>query len=988
MLGVNYAGTFGTQFSNDEPVSLEDHHIDIDSAGAPGKAGPAHHDTILIPNAQLLFAGDFNRLGNNLMLSKDGHQFLVEDYFRGEKRATLASPDGANLSGNVVQALTGHIQYAQAGGTQSAPKDIGQVSKLVGTATVIRNGVLVELHGGDRVYKGDVVQAGANSACTIVFVDGSVFGLSANARMVLNEMVYDQAGTANSALISLVRGTVSFVAGETAKHGDMKVETPVATMGIRGTAVLVEIGFEIPSDGKGPPVNFQVLVEPDGTTGSYIIYSKSDPTMVIGTIDKAGQIYSVSGNGTFSNLPSTEMSQVAAAIIQQVFTQRFQGYVPDKPVSTPQSGGGGGGSPPPSPPDNNIPKLNDTPGGGPVIVPITIQIPDGSGGTKTVTIPVGVGVSNTPPTISVQDVVTDAQNFTFKIADRVTITDPDATNSFHDVAVPYVSGTATLISAIGPPGLPSTIHLNQLVTIDPQTGAVSYDHNAFGFLKQGQQVIITIGFDSKSGPDTVHETLHLIIDGVNDPPVIDSVSLSVFKGKAVVLNSSDIHVSDPDSTAFTFNVSNVHGGEFQVTTDGIHWCAATSFTSAELADGHVRFLADHSGDTPTFNIVPTDDSGLSGQSFSGSAHLESVTHLENADVSIDLSAGGATNGFTFHGAGNVTTPGTPEDRIALGYHINIDGQDNTVIHNGAPMQGVDEFGHICSTTDAQTNSVITKLDAGHDVTLTQTVTLGTDANYFTTTIKIANDGDTDITGVSFLRNIDPDQDVAVNGNYQTFNQVLQNPTLDEHLAAVSATGPTSGVNVVLIGLGSDWHATFYGSGLVHDDPYDPNAFGATPNPTTSDQSITLIDNVGTVAAHSSVEITYLTTANVATNGDNALIGTSGNDTINGLGGNDLLIGLGGADTFVFAKGSGHDTILDFTTGTDKIELDGLSSIPTNTLGQFTETELNQMKASNAITTVNGGTLIHLDGTDTIMLQNVKIDNLHANDFIIHPGPSA
>ena len=75
-----------------------------------------------------------------------------------------------------------------------------------------------------------------------------------------------------------MQGTISFVAGATAKHGDMKVDTPVATMGIRGTAVLVEIDFEIqlpqpqPSrsaDQLAPPVRFQVLVEPDGTTGSY-----------------------------------------------------------------------------------------------------------------------------------------------------------------------------------------------------------------------------------------------------------------------------------------------------------------------------------------------------------------------------------------------------------------------------------------------------------------------------------------------------------------------------------------------------------------------------------------------------------------------------------------------------------------------------------------------------------------------------------------------
>src|ERR1700759_2069347 len=108
--------------------------------------------------------------------------------------------------------------------------------------------------------KGDAVQAGASSQVTLTFVDGTVFSLSSNARMVLNEMIYDPNGSSNSSLLSLVQGTISFVAGETAKHGDMKVATPVATMGIRGTAVLVEIDFSVSVNGAAP-VKFQVLAE-------------------------------------------------------------------------------------------------------------------------------------------------------------------------------------------------------------------------------------------------------------------------------------------------------------------------------------------------------------------------------------------------------------------------------------------------------------------------------------------------------------------------------------------------------------------------------------------------------------------------------------------------------------------------------------------------------------------------------------------------------
>src|SRR5262249_42653693 len=151
-------------------------------------------------------------------------------------------------------ALTGHVQYSQAGAATASGQVIGHVTKLTGSATAIRNGVSIILNMGDNVEKNDVVQSGSDSTLGITFIDGTVFGLSANARMVLNEMVYDANGSNNSSLLTLVAGTITFVAGETAKHGDMKVNTPVATMGIRGTAVLVEIDFTVPSAGGAPPV--------------------------------------------------------------------------------------------------------------------------------------------------------------------------------------------------------------------------------------------------------------------------------------------------------------------------------------------------------------------------------------------------------------------------------------------------------------------------------------------------------------------------------------------------------------------------------------------------------------------------------------------------------------------------------------------------------------------------------------------------------------
>ena len=116
----------------------------------------------LFPTQNLLFAGDFKRSGVDLVLSKDGRELVLHDYFRGEKRAALASPDGAHLTPELVNALSGHVQLAQADGSAGAAKVIGHVTKLTGTANATRNGVSIILNQGDNVYKGDVVQSGSD----------------------------------------------------------------------------------------------------------------------------------------------------------------------------------------------------------------------------------------------------------------------------------------------------------------------------------------------------------------------------------------------------------------------------------------------------------------------------------------------------------------------------------------------------------------------------------------------------------------------------------------------------------------------------------------------------------------------------------------------------------------------------------------------------------------------------------------------------------
>jgi Ca2+-binding RTX toxin-like protein/quercetin dioxygenase-like cupin family protein len=75
-------------------------------------------------------------------------------------------------------------------------------------------------------------------------------------------------------------------------------------------------------------------------------------------------------------------------------------------------------------------------------------------------------------------------------------------------------------------------------------------------------------------------------------------------------------------------------------------------------------------------------------------------------------------------------------------------------------------------------------------------------------------------------------------------------------------------------------------------------------------------------------------------GDDLLRGGAGNDIFIGGAGNDTLIGHSGRDQFLIAAGAGTDTIADFTSGKDLIELSGGLEFSDLTLAQGTDVHAN------------------------------------------------
>jgi FecR protein len=138
---------------------------------------------------------------------------------------------------------------AQDGGNpNAAAAAIGQVATLEGAATVMHAdpaggaaAAAVALKVSDPIFLNDVLATGADGSLGVTFDDETTFSLGANARIVVDQFVYADGGSANAGLFTVVRGTAAFIAGKVAKTGDMRIATPLATMGIRGTTGIVEV---------------------------------------------------------------------------------------------------------------------------------------------------------------------------------------------------------------------------------------------------------------------------------------------------------------------------------------------------------------------------------------------------------------------------------------------------------------------------------------------------------------------------------------------------------------------------------------------------------------------------------------------------------------------------------------------------------------------------------------------------------------------------
>ncbi|MDZ4368105.1 MAG: FecR domain-containing protein [Afipia sp.] len=176
----------------------------------------------------------------------------------------------------------------------AAHEPAGNVAILKGTATVTRNGMTGPLKLQDDIFKGDILQTGKSSTLGVTFIDDTTLNLSASSRVVVDNFIYQEGGKDNAALLNVTRGTMAFVAAAVAKTGDMKIETPTATLGIRGTTGVVEVPEGVAA-GTASANNVGVKLYPDADGRVGRIEVRARDGTPLGMLTQAASGFTVRG---------------------------------------------------------------------------------------------------------------------------------------------------------------------------------------------------------------------------------------------------------------------------------------------------------------------------------------------------------------------------------------------------------------------------------------------------------------------------------------------------------------------------------------------------------------------------------------------------------------------------------------------------------------------------------------------------------------------
>ena len=166
-------------------------------------------------------------------------------------------------------------------GFTAVAETVARVVGVEGVVTVIRKGNALPVTRGEALFKSDQITTEENASIELKLLDGSLINLGELADLTIMELVFDPVKKDGFNDLKITTGAFRLISGSLAKLGPdlMKLDTPVATIGIRGTSLV----------GKASKVgteNTVILVaDPNGFVGQVVVENSAG----VVTLSKKGE---------------------------------------------------------------------------------------------------------------------------------------------------------------------------------------------------------------------------------------------------------------------------------------------------------------------------------------------------------------------------------------------------------------------------------------------------------------------------------------------------------------------------------------------------------------------------------------------------------------------------------------------------------------------------------------------------------------------------
>lgn len=210
----------------------------------------------------------------------------------------LARTERKKLAGSrLIGVLTVMAVSLLASGTHSAI-EIGVADIIVGD--VYGRNLSKRMTAGETLIYNQKVRTGKNSSTTLEFNDKTRMTMGERAEMLLDDLVYDRSEEKLNGVVQLTRGVMRFASAKAAKV-DIRVRTPAATIGIRGTA-------------------FDVLADPRNTEVSVIVGRVQISSQFGSQEVGPGQTFSVNAaaGAQFTEEQSAKMVEAVAKMLSMI----------------------------------------------------------------------------------------------------------------------------------------------------------------------------------------------------------------------------------------------------------------------------------------------------------------------------------------------------------------------------------------------------------------------------------------------------------------------------------------------------------------------------------------------------------------------------------------------------------------------------------------------------------------------------------------------